>query len=165
MAMTAAVPVERSALVPELVVADLALSLAFWCDLIGFRVLYARPEERFAYLRLDGAEVIGPEVMLEERDPEGRQWLTGPFVPPLGNGINLQIAVPDAAAILARLQTAGWRLVLPPEDRWYRAGRVETGQRQFVVADPDGYLLRPAQHLGTRSFPAGDVPIDGFPDR
>lgn len=144
-AVPAARPSERPALVPELVVADLALSLAFWCDLIGFRVLYARPEDRFAYLYLDGAE-----VMLEERDPEGRQWLTGTFAPPLGNGINLQIAVADAAAILARLRTAGWPLVLEPEDKWYRTGDHESGQRQFVVADPDGYLLRPAQALGSR---------------
>ena len=28
------------------------------------------------------------------------------------------------------------------EESWYRRGSEENGNRQFVVADPDGYLLR-----------------------
>ena len=134
-----------ASLVPELVVSDLGRSLAFWRDLIGFRILYDRPEERFAYLGLDAAE-----VMLEERDPSGRQWLAMPFERPFGNGMNLQIAVADVDPILGRIGAAGWPLDLHPEDKWYRAGDREVGQRQFVVADPDGYLLRPAQGLGSR---------------
>ena len=135
----------RPRLVPELVVSDLGAGLAFWRGLIGFRVLCERPEDRFAYLDLDGAE-----VMLEERDPAGRRWLLAPFVPPLGTGMNLEIGVRDVAPLLERLHAAGWPLLLEPEDKWYRAGDVEIGQRQFVVADPDGYLLRPVQDLGRR---------------
>lgn len=132
-------------LVPELTVSDLARSLAFWRDLAGFRIRYDRPEEGFAYLDLDGAE-----VMLDQHSAAGRHWLTRPFEPPLGNGINLQITVEDAAPILARLAAARWPLFMPVEERWYRAGDVELGQRQFVVADPDGYLLRLSQSLGSR---------------
>jgi len=36
------------------------------------------------------------------------------------------------------------------EDAWYRAGDVEAGQRQFIVQDPDGYLVRLVQRLGER---------------
>jgi hypothetical protein len=36
------------------------------------------------------------------------------------------------------------------ETRWYRIGRIERGNRQFVVADPDGYLLRFFEDLGER---------------
>ncbi len=49
-------------LVPELVVADLEASLRFWRGLIGFSVAYDRPEAGFAYLDLDGAQ-----IMLEQR--------------------------------------------------------------------------------------------------
>jgi hypothetical protein len=41
-------------LVPELDVSDLDLSLTFYTELLGFEVLYVRPEEKFAYLDLDG---------------------------------------------------------------------------------------------------------------
>ena len=130
--------------------ATLVRSLAFWRDLIGFDVLYDRPEEGFAYLALGGAE-----LMLDQHSAGGRHWLTRPFAPPLGNGVNLQVAVDAVAPILERLAAAGRPLFMPVEDKWYRAGDRETGQRQFVVADPDGYLLRPAQHLGFRASGPG----------
>jgi catechol 2,3-dioxygenase-like lactoylglutathione lyase family enzyme len=135
----------RARLVPELTVSNLERSLLFWRDLIGFRILYDRPEEAFAYLEFGGAE-----VMLDQYSPQTRHWLTRPFAPPLGNGVNLQITVDDVAPILARLAASGWPLFMPVEDKWYRVAAEDAGQRQFVVADPDGYLLRPAQDLGTR---------------
>lgn len=132
-------------LTPELLITDLTRSLHFWVDMIGFRVAYDRPEEGFAYLDLDGAQ-----VMLETHHPASRQWLTGPLEAPLGRGINFEIAVPAVEPILARLEAAGWPLFMAVEDKWYRAGEVEMGQRQFLVQDPDGYLLRPAASLGSR---------------
>lgn len=47
-----------AALVPEFVVGDLAASLHFWCDVLGFRVAYQRPEDDFAYLERGGAQVM-----------------------------------------------------------------------------------------------------------
>jgi hypothetical protein len=43
-----------------------------------------------------------------------------------------------------------WSLFQQPREAWYRAGDVETGQRDFFVQDPDGYLLLIGQSLGTR---------------
>ena len=148
--MSAVSPIASATLVPELVVLDIARSLAFWCDLVGFDVRYDRPEEGFAYLGLGAAE-----VMLDRYHPEGRYWITRPLVPPLGNGINLQIAIDAVAPIIDRLAEAGWPLVMAVEDAWYRRGDQEIGQRQFVVADPDGYVLRLAEPLGLRSLAAG----------
>ncbi|WP_244876993.1 VOC family protein [Acidocella facilis] len=96
---------ELAKLVPELVVSDLQASLRFWRDLIGFSVAYDRPEDGFAYLDLDGAQ-----VMLEQRDPGERQWVTGPLEAPLGRGINFQIEVPALRPILGRLAGADWPL-------------------------------------------------------
>ena len=43
-------------MVPELLVTDFDASLAFWRDILGFAVAYARLAERFAYLeRSEGA--------------------------------------------------------------------------------------------------------------
>jgi hypothetical protein len=45
-------------LVPELDVADLAASLMFWCDALGFTVAYDRPAAKFAYLEREGAQIM-----------------------------------------------------------------------------------------------------------
>ncbi len=92
--------------------------------------------------------------MLDQYHPEGRHWLVRPFEPPLGNGINLRIQVAATAPVLDRLAEADWPLFMPVEDKWYRRDDSEVGQRQFVVADPDGYLLRLAQPLGQRALRA-----------
>jgi catechol 2,3-dioxygenase-like lactoylglutathione lyase family enzyme len=130
-------------LVPELYCAQLERSLRFYVDVLGFEVLYARTEESFAYLHRQGAE-----LMLEE--PRGRVWLAGPLEHPYGRGINLQIEVTDVAELLAAVERSHSPIVLPLEDRWYRRNDVELGNRQFVVQDPDGYLLRFFQDLGSR---------------
>ncbi|AND17148.1 VOC family protein [Rathayibacter tritici] len=131
-------------LVPELLVADLERSLAFWCGPCGFRIRYSRPEEGFAYLVLGTAH-----VMLEEAG-RGRNWIAGPLERPLGRGMNLQLHVEDADRTAAALAKAGTVLFSPLETHWYRIGAEEAGVRQLVVADPDGYLLRFQSSLGRR---------------
>ena len=133
-----------ASLVPELIVSELDRSLRFWCGLIGFRVAYERADEGFAYLEMGQAQ-----VMLSAQADMGR-WITGAMEHPFGRGVNLQIAVEDIAAPLARLTEDGWPLHFGPEEKWYRAGDAETGVRQFAVADPDGYLVRLSQSLGQR---------------
>jgi catechol 2,3-dioxygenase-like lactoylglutathione lyase family enzyme len=136
---------ERNRLVPELMITDLAGSLAFWVHCLGFQVAYQRPEDGFAYLDLEGAQ-----VMLEQVDPNAGQWLTAPLHPPFGRGINLQIDVQAVAPIMQRLGEAGVELFRACKDTWYRAGLVEAGQREFIVQDPDGYLVRLVERLGER---------------
>lgn len=124
-------------LVPELAVTDCAVSLRFWRDLLDFEVLYERPEEGFAYLALGSAH-----VMLDQANV-GRTWRTASFDIPLGRGINFQISVPDVAVQLDRLKQASWPVFMEPEEKWYRIGpSEEAGVRQFLVQDPDGYLVR-----------------------
>ena len=132
-------------LVPELDVGDLDRSIAFYVGVLGFSVRHQRPEERFIYLEREGAE-----LMLEAAAGPGRRFRTAPLEPPFGRGINLQIRVANAAGLLARVEAAGGAPLIPLETRWYRAGEVERGNRQFVVADPDGYLLRFYEDLGGR---------------
>lgn len=131
--------------VPELDVADLERSLAFYVDALGFGCAVERPEENFVYL------VRGPvHLMLEEAEGPGRRFRTAPLEYPFGRGMNLQIEVPDVDLLYDRTQSAGATIHVPLEERWYRQGDEETGNRQFVVADPDGYLLRFFSDLGRR---------------
>ena len=135
-----------SPLVPELTVLDLAASLRFWCGTLGFRVAYERPEDGSAYLERDGAEVM---LCLANG-----VWETGPEERPLGRGVNFQIRVASVAPLLERLAAERWPLFRAPHDAWYRVGAAETGNRQFLVQDPDGYLLRFYEDLGTRAISA-----------
>lgn len=124
-------------LVPELNVDNLERSLAFYVGLAGFNIRYQRPEDRFAYLERDGVE-----LMMEETFGPGRRWHPAPLEHPYGRGLNFQIEVDNVAALHARLRDAGHSFILDLEEKWYRVGEGNEGQRQFVVADPDGYLLR-----------------------
>lgn len=88
--------------------------------------------------------------MLEE--PTGR-WATGLLERPFGRGMNLEIAVADLAPILDGLARIGWPPFEGVTESWYRAGGEETGNREFLVQDPDGWLLRFAVDLGRRPAP------------
>jgi catechol 2,3-dioxygenase-like lactoylglutathione lyase family enzyme len=142
--------IARACLVPELSIIDLQTSLRFWRDLCGFAVVFDRPEEGFAYLDLEGAQ-----IMLDQRGLT-RDWETGPMKIPYGRGVNFQVSVPSLEPILAALAGADWPLFLAPEEKWYRTGEVETGVQQFLVQDPDGYLVRFSMWLGERPVLAPD---------
>ncbi|OWU84629.1 glyoxalase [Oceanicola sp. 22II-s10i] len=135
-----------NALVPEFAVSDWRASRAFYCDVLGFDCVYARDEEGFCYLRLGAAEIMIDQIGLG-RDFDGGHLPDGY---PFGRGLNVQIEVPEIAPLVAALDEAGHPLFLPVEDKWYRIDAAEAGSRQFVVADPDGYLLRFFQDLGRR---------------
>lgn len=133
-------------LIPELDVTDLQQSLRFYVGTVGFELMYERPEERFAMLELEGAA-----LMLEEAAGPGRRFRTAPLEKPYGRGVNFQIEVGDASTIYKRLLAAESQIIIPLEERWYRSNDQELGNRQFVVADPDGYLLRFYTDLGARA--------------
>lgn len=133
-------------LVPELDVSDLDVSLAFYTHVLGFTIAFQRPEERFAYLDLDGAK-----LMLEEAAGPGRRFRTAPLERPFGRGMNLQIATSELDALHDRVRAAGSHLVIPMEEALYRVDDVPVRQKQFVVADPDGYLLRFYEDVGVSS--------------
>ena len=145
-------------LVPELDVADLATSLRFYVHVLDFRVLFERPAERFAYL-----ERSGVELMLQEAAGPGRRFRTAALEYPYGRGVNFQLRVEDVDAMHAHAVEAGCDIVVAIEARWYRVdvaqrggrwrrtGPFEVGNRQFVLADPDGYLWRPFRDLGERA--------------
>ena len=77
-------------------------------------------------------------------------WDTGKLAKPLGRGINLQIDVKIVATLIESLKKNNWPLFKPLKENWYRVGDKKTGNKEFLVQDPDGYLLRFAQDLGER---------------
>ncbi len=137
---------EKNALVPELYCSNFPRSYAFYTEVLGFSVMFERQEERFAYLEREGAQ-----LMFEERTGGSRTWLTAPLEQPYGRGINLQIWTQDVEALYQQALDHQAVIFLPLEEKWYRRDDRLMGNRQFVVQDPDGYLLRFAQDLGERT--------------
>src|SRR4051794_19673583 len=131
-------------LVPELDVTQPATSIAFYV-LLGFGVAYERADEGFAYLSCPGAA-----LMLQVAAGRGRRFRTAPLERPFGRGINFQLELDEVDSVYRNVVDAGHDVVVALEERWYRAGSAEVGNRQFVVADPDGYLMRPFTSLGSR---------------
>ncbi|MEM7056372.1 MAG: VOC family protein [Pseudomonadota bacterium] len=139
-------PEHWSVMVPELAVRDLDASLAFYVDTLGFQVKFARPENRVAYIEMGHAQIMLDEMPDDLEDG----WFTGPMQYPFGRGINFQIEVADVYALHVRTESHKLTLFDPLREAWYRQDDIENGQAEFLLQDPDGYLLRFMQHLGER---------------
>ncbi|MCP4395361.1 MAG: VOC family protein [Alphaproteobacteria bacterium] len=131
-------------LIPELLVSDIETSIKFYLQDLGFTTKYSRKDEGFAFLEKEGAQ-----IMLEQLQPNNRFTNTIPDHP-FGRGINFQIDIADVDALYSNLQSKGYPIFSLMEEKWYRCDDVLEGDRQFVVADPDGYLLRFSTGIGQR---------------
>lgn len=134
---------EWNKLVPELVVRNYAESKLFYQGIFGFTLRFERLEDRFGYFNLDGAQ-----VMLLEQPGADIYAMQRPG--PNGKGLHFQVEVDAIAGILQRLQQATIPLSKAVYEAWYRGNEVEYGQREFFVADPDGYLFRFYECIGER---------------
>lgn len=141
-------------LIPELMVSGFERSLRFYRDMLGFSLQYSREDPLFAMLDLDNVLIM---IEQEHDDPV---WSAGPREAPYGRGVNFQIEVSDVEGLYRQVLDADWPLRLDLQDAWYDIGEQrEGGNRQFMISDPDGYLLRFFQDLGRRPKPAHDRPV------
>ena len=136
---------EFNKLIPELTVSNLEKSLGFYVKVLGFKIEYERKENKFAFLSLQGSQLMLEEVK-KVKDP----WQLSSLEFPFGRGINFQIEVDSLEPLLKALKKKGIKLHLEPKESWYRQGGKLLGQREFLVLDPDGYLLRFAENLGEK---------------
>lgn len=116
----------------------------FYVKILGFSIAYQREEEGFAFLSLGEAQIMIDEI------GKGRTWKTGEFNYPLGRGINFQLNIKEIDVLLDKLKQYNIELFLELEEKWYRKDAYEVGNKQFLVMDPDGYLLRFSEDLGSR---------------
>ena len=133
-----------NALVPEFIVKDLDRSTYFYVDVLGFNIEYDRTEERFLFLSFGGAQLM----LLEDNDSEHSR--TGPMEYPRGQGVNFSIAAPDVSCLSKVLEAKQYSIRIPVREQWHRQNQIEHGERQLWIMDPDGYLLRFIEDLGTR---------------
>ncbi len=139
-------------LTPELCCSNLKSSLSFYIETLGFKIQYERPEEGFAMIERQGSRIMLDEIVDTSNATSKRTWISAPMEPPFGRGINLEIRTKNVDELYDRCNLLGANIFLPIEDKWYRVGNMEMGNRQFIVLDPDGYMLRFAQNLGKRKI-------------
>ena len=139
-------------LIPELCCSNIKSSLSFYIETLGFKIQYQREEEGFAMIERQGSLIMLDEIWKNSHAAIKRTWISAPMEIPFGRGINLEIRTIKIEELYNRCKQLGSNIFLPIEDKWYRANNTEIGNRQFIVLDPDGYMLRFAQALGEREI-------------
>lgn len=129
-------------IVCELYVVDLATSLHFWCDILGFEIAYQRPEERFAYLQRH----TGAQLMLYQPDQASATAKPADSEP----RAILQIFVDNLSPIEVAVKKHAWPLLRGPENVWRKWGDRMGGKREIRLSDPDGHRLIIAEDIGER---------------
>ena len=133
-------------LVPELLVSDIKESLKFYVDLLDFKINYAREEENFYFLEREGTQ-----IMIEPLTDDARFTNGIPKTKPFGQGMNFEIGTSNADELYKRINDNNYPIFHPIEEKWYQTGDSLGGSKQFVVADPDGYLLRFTEDIREKS--------------
>ena len=144
---------EIEPLVPELWCSDFEKSIEFYTGIIGFEVAQRRGEDPHAYLSLNGAQLMIAHWSL---DGSWEPWHPEPLERPYGRGVNFQFMVDNVQHIYDRLLRKG---IKPFRDLYtsevWKTDCMDT-RRQFMVLDPDGYLLRFSQTVSRRAVTAAD---------
>ena len=113
--------------VPILAVKDLARSIEFY-RLVGFAARRYRDGDSYAFLNRDRFELhlCRSDTLIQGRNP--------------GNGVYFYLARGSAAALEGDFRGAGASILSPLAPR-------EWQMNEFVLADPDGNLLRFGEEL------------------
>ena len=121
-------------MIPELSVFDIEQTKRFYNDL-GFRIEYERPEEKFVFMSFQDSQ-----FMFEQIHDNG--WNIGELIYPLGRGINFSIAVDDIEGLYKLVKTLNLEIYRELNRSIYQVNGTEETQTEFLIQDPNGYLLR-----------------------
>lgn len=135
--------VKFNALIPELSVSDINKSLHFYLNILSFKIEYERKENKFAFLSRGDSQIMIEEI--------NGHWETGTLSYPFGRGMNFQIAVDCIDDLYRNIKANDYPIKIDMKKSWYSADNKLVGQKEFLVMDPDGYLLRFAQDLEEKS--------------
>lgn len=121
-------------MIPELSVFDIERTKKFYREL-GFKIEYERSEDKFIFMSFQDSQ-----FMFEQIHDDG--WNTGELVYPLGRGINFSIAVDDIEEFYKLVNHLNIELYRELTRNIYQVNGIEEMQIEFLIQDPNGYLLR-----------------------
>ena len=120
-------------LIPELSVTNIDKSKEFYLTL-GFKIMYERKEDKFAFLELEGNQ-----LMIEEINDN---WNTGKLEYPFGRGINISMTINDVDKYYQELINKKITFFKDIMTNEYDVNGKTYLDKEFLIQDPDGYLLR-----------------------
>lgn len=120
-------------MIPELSVSNIETSKYFYEDL-GSKIVYERPENEFCFMQLENNQ-----IMIEENNGN---WNVAKMEYPYGNGINISMSVEDVENLYKTLKEKQVKFFFDLEVNEYKVGNKIFRDEEFLLQDPDGYLLR-----------------------
>lgn len=124
-----------NSLIPELAVSDIDNTKRFYIEVLSFKLEYERQEDGFIFLSLGGNQ-----IMFEQYHKDG--WNTGNLEYPFGRGVNFEMTVDNVDELYRRVVNAGIKPYREMTVNKYKTNGQAVTQKEFLVQDPDGYLLR-----------------------
>lgn len=122
-----------NSLIPELSVTDIEKSKKFYLNL-GFKIMYERKEDKFCFLYLEDNQIMIEEI--------NNNWNVGEMKYPFGNGINISMTVSDIDSFYESIISKRIVLFRKIKTSKYRVDDIIYEDKEFLLQDPDGYLLR-----------------------
>ena len=126
-----------NSLIPELTVSNIKRSLDFYQNVLFFEVVYSREKDGFYFL-----EYQKSQIMIEHQN---YNWITGELTYPFGRGINFQIKTNEIDHLIDRIKLNSKVFFRSPFSSEYKTTWGIEKVREFLIQDPDGYLLRFSQ--------------------
>ena len=127
----------RIPMLPEFRVSDIEISRKFYLDL-GFEIYNERPEDKFFLLKMEDLY-----LMILQLRTEPDSWNSYAKMDyPLGRGMHLQMEVSNVDKLYKRVKSLGIKFFRDLEVNEYRENGKMLKCNEFLIQDPDGYLLR-----------------------
>lgn len=122
-----------NSLIPELSVTNIEKSKEFYLNL-GFKIMYERKEDKFCFLYLEDNQIMIEEI--------NNNWNVGEMKYPFGNGINISMTVSDIDSFYESIISKKIVLFRKIKTSKYRVDDIIYEDKEFLLQDLDGYLLR-----------------------
>ncbi len=122
-----------NSLIPELSVSNINKSKEFYLKL-GFIIKYERIEDKFCFLELEDNQIMIEEI--------NNNWNTGELEYPFGRGINISMSVNDVDSLYKKVKDNNLKIFLDLETHEYEVNGEIYYDKEFLIQDLDGYLLR-----------------------
>ena len=122
-----------NSLIPELSVTDFEKSKKFY-QLLGFHVVYERKDDYFAFLQLENNQIMIEQI--------NQHWNTGKLEYPFGRGINISMSISNIDQFYMTLKQKNVIFFKEFMVNKYQVNDTIYEDKEFLIQDPDGYLLR-----------------------
>ena len=137
-------------MVLELWCSDFGKSLHFYTQTLGFGIGQHKQGSTHAYLTLGSSQ-----LMISNFEQDGT-WETGPFERPLGRGINFCFFIDDVKGAYDEMMLKGVKPFVDLYTIWYWRPNCMANHKEFAILDPDGYMLRFSERIGSRPIKPDD---------